>query len=125
MTRNKKDILYYDGQCPLCAKEIQWLKKYNTGLLAFADIHQSPDAPSSTSKTEMLQRLHLLTSEGIWVIGLDATVRSWSHTPYGCLLKPLRWPIIKPIADLLYQYWAIKRYKKRYQCLSCNGEQKH
>lgn len=33
------DTLYYDGQCPLCSKEIATLRRLETGNLAFADIH--------------------------------------------------------------------------------------
>ncbi len=114
-----KDILYYDGSCPLCAKEIAWLEKYQNGKLALVDINQPNALPKGISKEAMLRVLHLQTESGDWLKGLDATVKSWSHTPYGWIVKPLRWPLLSTIADSAYHYWANTRYQKRYACQRC------
>lgn len=148
-THLKQDILFYDGSCPLCAKEIQWLEKIQqkraSRSLQLQNIHsfgikdrhiqeshaqngtQYPPLPNSSSldepsdtKAQMLQTLHLLTANQEWKLGLDATVHAWSHTPYGFLLRPLRWPLIKTIADTLYTRWAKKRYQRRYYCEPCS-----
>ncbi len=123
------DILFYDSSCPLCAKEIRWLKQYQSGDLRCEDIHsfdQQAKGLLPTNITEkkqaMLKILHLLGANGQWLTGLDATVHAWSHTRFGFLLKPLRWPIIKPIADTLYLKWAERRYERRYQCDVCYQE---
>ena len=114
-----KDTLFYDGQCPLCSKEISWLQKHQSGQLALQDIHTCTNSSTDT-KADMLQNLHLQKSNGEWLIGLDATVQAWSHTPYDFLVAPLRWYAIKPIADKAYQYWATRRYQKKYACHSCS-----
>jgi predicted DCC family thiol-disulfide oxidoreductase YuxK len=113
------DTLYYDGSCPLCAKEMRWLARYHHRGLALQDIHALEQDALPAPKAEMLQILHLYTATGELLLGLDATVTAWSHTPYGFLVKPLQWPIIKTIADKAYQYWAIRRYAKRYDCNVC------
>ncbi|MGH1485960.1 MAG: thiol-disulfide oxidoreductase DCC family protein [Cellvibrionaceae bacterium] len=113
------DTLYYDGLCPLCRKEIKLLKRLSGDNLAFKDIHRSDKTESQPSKDALLKRLHLKTSNNIWLIGLDANVHAWSKTPYGWLFKILRWPIIRQIADRVYDLWADRRYKKRYECGSC------
>jgi predicted DCC family thiol-disulfide oxidoreductase YuxK len=111
------DTLFYDGSCPLCAKEIKTLRKLQQGHLIFADIHQQKSASTSLpSREDLLRRLHMKTWTGEWVIGLPANVRAWSHTPLGFLLKPLLWPIIYPIANRIYQLWADRRYDKKYAC---------
>ena len=114
-----KDILFFDGQCPLCTKEIQWLQKHQQGTLHFKDIHTLKGDEYPPSKEAMLRKLHLLTKDQKWIFGLDATASAWSHTPYGYLIAPLRWPVIKYIADKTYQQWAKKRYKKRLACSAC------
>jgi len=115
----RKDTLFYDGQCPLCEKEIRWLKKVQDGLLDFQNIHERSNQQLPIDKVDMLKQLHLQLPSGEYLIGLDATVRSWSHTPYGILLKPLRWPILRNIADHFYHQWAERRYRKRYECSTC------
>lgn len=114
------DTLFYDGRCPLCAKEIGTLRKLQQGNLAFADIHDRKVDDSATPGREaLLRRLHLLTGEGNWVVGLPANVRAWSHTRVGFLFKPLLWPLLYPLVSRIYANWADKRYQRRYACESC------
>ena len=117
------DTLFYDGQCPLCAKEIRTLRKLQRGNLIFADIHeQRDDSANLPSHEALLRRLHLMTWTGEWVIGLPANVRAWSHTPFGFLFKPLLWPGIFQIASRIYGKWADKRYERKYACAIGDNE---
>lgn len=100
-------ILFYDGQCPLCAKEIKLLSRWKSNRLSLVDLHKQTDLPSN--KNEMLSVLHYQTENGDYLMGLDASVAAWSHTRIGFLLRPLRWLFIKPLADRLYKFWAQKR----------------
>ena len=110
--------LYYDGNCPLCSKEISVLRHLSKNRLDFIDIHQVKDG-NLPSKDVLLKRLHLRKSNGEWLVGLDANVHAWSQTPYGIFFKVLRiWPV-RAVADALYVRWADQRYKKRYECNNC------
>ncbi|GAA6170104.1 thiol-disulfide oxidoreductase DCC family protein [Sessilibacter corallicola] len=112
-----KPSLYFDGNCPLCSKEINWLKKRCGQNIEFVDVHTLSD--NELDKESLLKVLHLRNADGVWVKGLDATVAIWSYTPYGFLFKLLRvWPVSK-IADWLYEKWAARRYEKRYVCQQC------
>lgn len=111
------DTLFYDGQCPLCAREISTLRKLQRGHLIFADIHdQRHSSNNLPSREALLRRLHLMTWTGEWVTGLHANVRAWSHTPFGFLFKPLLWPGIHTIASRIYERWADRRYERKYAC---------
>jgi len=115
------DTLFYDGQCPLCAREIRTLRKLQKGDLVFADIHAQENCKDALPGREaMLRRLHLLTGDGEWVVGLPANVRAWSHTRFGFLFRPLLWPAIHPVAKRVYANWADKRYDTKYACGACN-----
>ncbi|WP_150912074.1 thiol-disulfide oxidoreductase DCC family protein [Marinobacter halotolerans] len=115
------DTLFYDGQCPLCAKEIATLRKLETGNLVFADVHLQGNRKGLLPEREaLLRRLHLLTSDGQWVVGLHATVRAWSHTRLGFLFKPLLWPVIYPLVSRFYSNWADRRYQRKYECDACS-----
>ncbi|WP_372972455.1 thiol-disulfide oxidoreductase DCC family protein [Marinobacter sp.] len=117
------DILFYDGQCPLCRKEIETLKRLEQGNLGFVDIHHQPDdGPLAPGREALLRRLHLVTSEGQWFTGLEATVRAWSHTSMGWLFRPLSWPLIRPLSRHIYEGWADRRYERRYACGRCITE---
>ncbi|WP_417565088.1 thiol-disulfide oxidoreductase DCC family protein [Marinobacter sp.] len=117
------DTLFYDGQCPLCAREIRTLRKLQRGNLIFADIHEQRDGSTSLPSHEaLLRRLHMMTWSGEWVIGLPANARAWSHTPFGFLFKPLLWPGIYRIASRIYGSWADKRYEHKYACATGNNK---
>lgn len=121
------DTLYYDGKCSLCRSEIIWLERWRDQRLQLVDVHSlqdedfvqfanahtnSPlgDIAAPADKITMLKMLYFRTQAGEWIIGLDATVAAWRHSPFGFLLSPLRWPVIKPLADRCYNYWAKKRF---------------
>lgn len=114
------DLLFYDGQCPLCRREIDTLRRLERGGLGFVDIHQQPEhSPLAPDREALLRRLHLVTADGTWYTGLDATVRAWSHTAPGWLFRPLTWPLFRPLARHVYERWADRRYERRYACTSC------
>ena len=115
------DTLFYDGQCPLCQKEIALLRKLQRGSLVFADIHQQENRRGGLqSRENLLRRLHLRTSTGAWKVGLPANVHAWSHTRYGWLFAPLLWPGVNTIARWVYERWADRRYLQRYACGACS-----
>ena len=114
------DTLFYDGQCPLCSKEIATLRRLETGNLDFADIHVQDTEKATLPESEaLLRRLHLRTGDGKWVTGLHATVRAWSHTRLGFLFRPLLWPLVYPLANRIYSSWADRRYRRKYDCNAC------
>lgn len=107
------NTLYYDGQCPLCSKEMQRLGRLQNGDLRLVDIHRNP-LPANKTRAELLEVLHLRDANGEWISGLDANVKAWQHTSWGWLFAWLRWPLIATIADRVYAIWARRRYQKLY-----------
>lgn len=112
------DTLYYDGQCPLCDKEVARLRALSGDQLAVCDIHTVDDA-ELPSRDELLRSLHLRTADGRLLRGLDANVAAWQHTRLGFLWRWLRWPWIRAWAGRAYDAWARWRYRRLY------GEQSH
>ena len=113
------DTLHYDGRCPLCMREIRLLSRIAGPGLALVDLHDIPDQPGQPTRLIKLTSLHLYSREGQWLTGVDATVRAWSHTRWGFLFRVLRWPLVGPLADAVYRYWARKRYQRLYGCADC------
>ncbi|PAV26321.1 thiol-disulfide oxidoreductase [Tamilnaduibacter salinus] len=112
------DTLFYDGQCPLCMKEIRLLRRIGGNDLRLIDVHglKDPATWPGIPLEYLLQRLHLLDGEGIYRTGLRAMVQTWSHTPLGFLFRLLLLPGVRTLAEAAYNRWAERRYCRRYGC---------
>jgi len=129
-----KDTLFFDGQCPLCSKEIRWLKKLARPSLQLVDIHANvPEKCETSSKRQgesiilpdrqdLLKTLHLRKADGQWLTGINANVAAWAHTPMGIVFKILKLPVIKGLAGRFYNYWAKVRYQRLYCQVDNNGK---
>lgn len=107
--------LYYDGRCPLCAREMAFLRKVKRAGLTLVDIHQLKQL-NDHEQEQMLRNLHLQTPDGKWLFGVEANVTAWSFTPVGFLWKPLRWKIWSGLVERVYARWANRRYCRAYVC---------
>jgi len=106
-------ILFYDSSCPLCLHEVRMLEKRNTNnTLLLVDLHNEKDLAQypQVDKDKALAVLHAQTSSGDMVFGLDATHAAWSAVGLGYLSAPLRWPLIRYIADFFYRVFISKRH---------------
>ncbi len=104
--------LYYDGTCPLCTAEMKHLRKQADSNLQLIDVHAS--GLSDAESEQRLKLLHLETADGNTLTGLDANVAAWRHTRIGFLWAWLRWPVIREIADAVYNAWATRRFNRLY-----------
>jgi len=101
--------LYYDGDCPLCAREIQLLRKRASAeRLSLVDISQGDFQAETTgySKETLQNRLHARFADGEWVTGLDATLWSWRAAGLDRWAAPLTWPALRPVLELGYRLFC-------------------
>ena len=108
------DTLYYDGRCPLCTAEIDRLRQLGDRSLALVDIHSLEDTAGLPDRGALLERLYLRRADNVLLSGLDANVAAWRHTRLGFLWAPLRWPLLRLVADAIYNRWAAWRYHRLY-----------
>jgi len=109
--------IFYDGNCPLCAKEIKMLKNRNAdGNLAFEDIyaHDFSTKYPELDWQALNDKIHGVDENGNIFIGLDVTHKAWSLVGVGWLYAPLRWPLIKVVADAGYRFFARHRHRISY-----------
>ena len=111
-----KLTIFYDGTCPLCAKEMHALKRRDVKqAIKIVDIYSDEfsDYPQiDAQKANTI--LHALNDNNELILGLDVTHRAWQLVGRGWLYAPLRWPLLKPIADWLYLRFANNRYRVSY-----------
>ncbi|WP_053982100.1 thiol-disulfide oxidoreductase DCC family protein [Marinagarivorans algicola] len=111
MNQQPSGTVYYDGQCPLCNKEITQLKT-KTCSLQFIDAHTHTELPKP--RHLLLQQLHVITRTGQTLIGLDANIYMWRNSGAARLAAFFSLPVIYPIATRIYTRWAKYRYQKLY-----------
>ncbi|MFC3093646.1 DUF393 domain-containing protein [Alteromonas sediminis] len=109
--------IFYDSFCPLCMAEMRHLKKRDKHRrLRFEDINdeQFGNRYPNMDKDALNARIHGLTGAGDVITGLDVTYHAWRLVGVGWLYAPLRWPLIKPVADSVYRWFARNRYSISY-----------
>lgn len=105
--------LFYDSYCPLCAAEMDQLRRFDEqGRLRFEDIHADDfSARYPTVDPVAADRvLHAQYDDGQMIYGLDVTHQAWALVGRHRWLAVLRWPIIRWFADLGYRFFARYRY---------------
>lgn len=108
--------IFYDGQCPLCAKEVAWLQnKAPAGRMLFQDISVPVFDPSIYGKTmaAMMAELHVLDDDGNWYTAMDSTRLIYREIGLGWLVAPTRLPGLKQLFDWAYATFA--RFRPRLQ----------
>ncbi|MGM7319311.1 thiol-disulfide oxidoreductase DCC family protein [Idiomarina sp. ST10R2A5] len=110
--QNAQLIIFYDGGCPLCVKEMRHLKRLDKeGRIQFENVND-PDFSQRYPQVEVAkanQYLHGQTRSGEMIYGLDVTHEAWSLVGKGWMIAPLRWPVIRWFADKAYLFFARHR----------------
>ena len=108
-----RTTVYFDGACPLCAREIAFYRRRRgAGAIDWIDVSVLPDGPvtDGLSRRAALARFHLRTGDGRIVSGGAAFAHLWSglpaFRPLGALTRcwPLSW-----LADRGYEFFLIVR----------------
>lgn len=104
--------LLYDGECPFCRREVDWLKRRNRRLrLTFEDISQPEFDPSryGLARDQVNRELHGVLADGTVVRGMAAVRAAYRAVGLGWLLAPTAWPGIRQAADRCYAAFARHR----------------
>ena len=100
----------FDGGCPLCLRETNFLKKRDiSNQIAFIDIN-SKDYDQSLfndiSYAEAMSNLHGIMENGEIIKGLDVLAYSYELIGLGWVYSPLKIKFLSPLLRLCYRYWA-------------------
>lgn len=106
--------IYYDGLCPLCAIEMRQLHaKDSHGAIFLVDLNAEDFSKKYPHIDPVLasNMLHGESSDGSLLLGLDVTARAWQLVGHHRWVAALRWPVIKPVADIGYLFFAKHRHR--------------
>jgi predicted DCC family thiol-disulfide oxidoreductase YuxK len=104
--------LLYDGECPLCRREVMWLQRRNRdGRLACEDISAPGFAAARYGKRqeELMGVMHGVFPDGRIVTKVAAFRAAYRVVGLGWLLAPTAWPGLRPLADRGYEWFARHR----------------
>lgn len=105
--------IFFDGACPICSREMNFVRKKNSaGAVRLVDT-SSPDfdprAHGISSDPDRL--IHGKLPDGTIIQGLEVFRRVYSALGMGWLLAPTAWPVLRPIFDFGYRIFARHRKK--------------
>ncbi len=103
--------LLYDGECPLCVREVNFLTKRDAGrgLVAFVDIAEddyTPEANGGVDFETAMGRIHALLPDGTVVKNVEVFRRVYETLGMGWVYAVTKLPIVGAFADFLYKIWA-------------------
>ena len=109
----KSVIVWYDGACPLCIREIAVMRRLDwRRAIDFRDV-SPPEATCPMDRQILLARFHA-SEDGVMLSGAAAFAAMWRAIP---LLRPLGWAARNPVILRLLErvYIRFLRVRPRLQ----------
>ncbi|GAB4227635.1 MAG: DUF393 domain-containing protein [Stanieria sp.] len=108
--------LLYDGECPLCLREVNFLQQRDAGrgIVAFVDIadrNYTPEANGGIDFETAMGRIHAVLPDGTVIKNVEVFRRVYEELGMGWLYAITKLPVIGAVADWLYGIWADWRLK--------------
>ena len=118
--RQNTTIMFYDGGCPLCRREVEHYRRLDSQhRIEWIDITRQFDLLQAfdISYETAMRQLHVLDRDGRLLTGAYAFAALWSELPYYRILaKILRLPGLLAMADKLYGPITRLRLRRRQIC---------
>lgn len=115
-------IIFYDGNCPLCAKEMRLLKEADIhSKITLEDINANDFEQrfNYIKHEDALAFLHGQQDNGEMIYGLDVTFAAWQTVGRHKWLTILQLPGIRFMADQIYKVFA--KYRSPIARLTCKS----
>ena len=111
--------VFYDGECPLCEKEIRmlrWLDRKDR--IRFTDIAANGFDPAAiqTDMETLMNSIRGRDRDGKWYAGVDVFRRLYESVGFGPVVKASRLPGISHGLKLGYRWFAKNRLKLTGRC---------
>lgn len=103
--------LLYDGDCPLCLREVNFLRRRDAGrglvaLVDIADDTYTPEANGGIDYATAMGQIHAVLPDGTVIRGVEVFRRVYDVLGMGWVYAITRLPIVGGLADWLYGLWA-------------------
>lgn len=108
--------LLYDGECPLCVREVNFLTQKDEGrgvvnFVDIADLTYDPQDNAGIDFATAMGRIHAVLPDGTVIKNVEVFRRVYEELGMGWIYAITRLPVLGAIADWLYGIWADWRLK--------------
>ncbi len=108
--------LLYDGACPLCMREVNFLQKRDAGRgwVKFVDIAADDYSAAENGGVDFetaMGRIHAVLPDGTVIKNVEVFRRVYEVLGMGWVYAITKLPVVGAIADFLYGIWADWRLK--------------
>lgn len=108
--------LLYDGECPLCVREVNFLTKRDAGrgIIKFIDIaclDYDPQNHGGIDYETAMGRIHGILADGTVIKNVEVFRQAYESLGIGWIYAITKIQILGAIADWLYGIWADWRLK--------------
>lgn len=104
-----------DGQCTLCRREAAFMQRLDRGrgLLRVVDITRPDFDPAAlgTTMDAVMGQIHGIAPDGALLRGMEVFRRAYGAVGKRWLLAWTAWPVVRPIADRMYLWFARHRVR--------------
>ena len=106
--------VFYDGECPICTREINFLKRRDSqGQIKFTDFTEADFSPSAIGRTrqQLDAKIHGRTRSGELVEGVEVFRQLYDAIGWKSLVKLSRMPVIKNLLNVGYSIFSKNRLR--------------
>jgi len=111
--------VFYDGDCPLCAREVRWLRRRDRGgRIRFVDIAAPGFDPreAGVPAETLMERIHARLPDGTVIDGVEVFRRIYAAVGFPILARLSRLPVVSGLLDLAYRWFARNRLRLTGRC---------
>ncbi len=107
--------VFFDGDCPLCVREIRTLGRLDRGRgrIRFTDI-AAPEFDAAThgrTQADFMARIRGRTRDGEWLEGVEVFRQLYGAVGFGPLVALTRAPGVRHALDVAYDVFARNRLR--------------
>lgn len=109
----------YDGDCPLCRREIGWLRRWDRrGRIRFTDIAAEDFSAVGLGldQDRLMAEIHGRLPDGTWIRGVEVFRRLYAAVGYPRFAAATRWPGVAQALELGYRAFARNRLRWTGRC---------
>ncbi|KAG2575517.1 uncharacterized protein At5g50100, chloroplastic-like [Panicum virgatum] len=110
-SKNWRIKMLYDGDCPLCMREVNMLRERNKsyGAIKFVDISSEDYSPNDNQGLDYetaMGRIHAILSDGTIVTDVEAFRRLYEEVGLGWVYAVTKYEPVATMANAVYGVWA-------------------
>ena len=113
-----------DGACPLCRREADFWRRLDRGRgrIALVDVNSPGFEPATYGLTQelVMDQIHGILPSGKVIAGMEVFRRAYGAVGWGWLLAPTGWPLLRPLFDRVYRWFARNRVRITGRAVTCD-----